>query len=599
MSDELAIGATDEAGGSALVQIQPGYKVAGKYVIKKLLGEGANGSVYEGEHGQIGHRVAIKIVHKSLAEREDILARFAREARICGTIRNRNVGQVYDVGELADGSPYMVMELHEGRSLAQVLTEDGPLPIGAIADIGRQLLLGLQAAHDTGVVHRDVKPDNIMLVRESSGQSVVKLVDFGIGKNVAADIRGRNVTQEGMVVGSPDYMPPEQLKGEEVDARVDVYAAGVVLYEAVTSRVPFNAGSLTELFVAILRDPVSAPRIHRPDCPVELERLILRAMSREAGERFQNAAEMRKALEAVQRNCGLGNDELSRYSQPPPPGARPHKRSSSSIAEGGYALETERVRTAELQIPVKRAGTRIAWVAAGLVMAGAGVVWGLRSTQDGSAHRVLPREPHAAAAAERVIVAPESLGSKPVPEPVGQAPTQKPAPEPMPAGVEPKLSADEGEKPAARVQDLVPAPGTANAEETHAGGRVVDKKKKRPGAATESSREAPKPASAATAPAPLPPAASAAPPAAAGLSTTELLQQAAAAFVRGQMPRARALYREATAKAPGHPDGWRGLGMVSSRMGEREEAARAFKRYLALRPDAADADAIRKKLAGL
>src|SRR5262249_53910112 len=155
------------------------------------------------------------------------IARFQREARICGTIRNRNVGQVYDVGELPDGAPYMVMELHEGRSLQRMLSESGPLPIAAVLDVGRQLLLGLPAAHETQVVHRDVKPDNIMLVHESSGQTVVKLVDFGIGKSVSADIRTRNVTQEGMVVGSPDYMPPEQLKGEVVDYRVDIYAAGV------------------------------------------------------------------------------------------------------------------------------------------------------------------------------------------------------------------------------------------------------------------------------------------------------------------------------------------------------------------------------------
>src|SRR5262249_11936179 len=152
--------------------------------------------------------------------------------------------------------PYMVMELHEGRSLGKMLNEDGPLPIAAIVDIGRQLLLGLEAAHQTNVVHRDVKPDNIMLVHESSGHTLLKLVDFGIGKNVAADIRSRNVTQEGMVVGSPDYMPPEQLKGENVDARVDLYAAGVVLYECLTGHTPFNAESLTELFVAILRDPI-------------------------------------------------------------------------------------------------------------------------------------------------------------------------------------------------------------------------------------------------------------------------------------------------------------------------------------------------------
>src|SRR5688572_7737352 len=156
-----------QAEDDALRSLDPGhlpagYMLGGKYEIKRLLGEGANGSVYEGEHAEIGHRVAIKVVHKNLAAREDIIARFRREARICGTIRNRHVGQVYDVGQLPSGAPYMVMELQEGRSLAAVLEEERRLPISTVIDIGRQLLIGLQAAHDIGAIHRDVKPDNIM-----------------------------------------------------------------------------------------------------------------------------------------------------------------------------------------------------------------------------------------------------------------------------------------------------------------------------------------------------------------------------------------------------------------------------------------------------
>jgi tRNA A-37 threonylcarbamoyl transferase component Bud32 len=577
MSDERTSPA-DPAADLAVAsgQLAPGFEVGGKYVIKRLLGEGANGSVYEGEHSQIGHRVAIKVVHPALAARDDIIARFQREARICGTIRNRHVGQVYDVGVLPDGAPYMVMELHEGRSLAQVLAIEGPLPIATVVDLARQLLLGLRAAHETSVVHRDVKPDNIMLVRESTGQTVVKLVDFGIGKSIQADIRERNVTREGAVVGSPDYMPPEQLRGEAVDHRADLYAMGVVLYEAVTGRVPFNAESLTELFVAILRDPVAPPRQYRPDCPPELEAVIMRALSREAGQRYASAADMERALELVQRSCVLptGAGTLERLSQPPP-AAQPQRRASTQ----GYALETERVRTAELQVPLQRPGERMALVAGAALLGAVGIAWGMRGSQDSAApeHRVAP----AAVAA---------MPAQPVMPAVAQ-----PAAQPS-ASAEPTAVAI-GE--AAKVPTEPASPGADHGPRSHAHEDAALKHRAAHGGPARSEQ------SARAQPAEVKPSAPRAPDAPKpatvpdGLSAAELSQQAAAAFVRGQMPRARALYREATQKAPGDAAAWRGLGMVSSRMGEREEAARAFKRYLALSPGAADADAIRKKLSEL
>ncbi|MFI5307186.1 MAG: tetratricopeptide repeat protein [Polyangiales bacterium] len=560
--------------------LSPGFTVGGKYVIKGLLGEGANGLVYEGEHTEIGHRVAIKVVHQALTARQDIVARFRREARMCGTIRNRHVGQVYDVGELPDGAPYMVMELHEGRSLAQVLAVEGALPIAVVIDIGKQLLIGLQAAHAMHVVHRDVKPDNIMLMRESSGHSVVKLVDFGIGKSVNADISTRNVTQEGVVVGSPDYMPPEQLRGEEVDDRADLYAAGVVLYEAVTGRVPFNAKSLTDLFVAILRDDVVPPRKLRPDCPEELEAVIMRALRRDASQRHQSAEAMRLALEQVPPALvSVDADVLLRYSEPPPPPA--HKPPPQRARTDGYALETERVRTAELQVPIRRGGARAVMIAGGVVVLAIAVSFGVRGTRPAAAPAAAPQR--TAAASSPAAAGPPNFEA-PGPSPSAQPPAAKqemlPEPEPVVAAPAPPAKSTERSAP----RDPLPA---------HVDGKPAKHKVS----------QSPLPAAAS-----LPPPAAkqvvkepelSTPAAAAGPSAAELVQQAAAAFVRGQMPRARALYREATQRAPNDPSAWRGLGMVSSRMGEHGEATRALQRYLSLRPDAPDADAIRKKLSEL
>src|SRR5688500_10345413 len=197
--------ATDEVREPAL---PAGFVIDGKYEIKRLLGSGGSGSVYEAEHVTIGHRVAIKVVHSRERRREDSLARFRREAKICGAIRHPHVGQIYDVGALEDGTPFMVMELHDGRSFGDVLHES-ILPIAAVIEVTRQLLAGLGAVHHAGAIHRDVKPDNAMIVRASSGDLVVKLVDFGISKVVRADIRERALTREDVIIGSPDYMAPE------------------------------------------------------------------------------------------------------------------------------------------------------------------------------------------------------------------------------------------------------------------------------------------------------------------------------------------------------------------------------------------------------
>jgi serine/threonine-protein kinase len=529
-----------------------GYVVGDKYVIKRVLGEGANGSVYEGEHTQIGHRVAIKVVHKALAASADTVARFTREARICGTIRNRNVGQVYDVGELPDGAPYMVMELHEGRSLAKMLAETGPLPFAVALDIAQQLLVGLQAAHEGSVVHRDVKPDNIMIVRESSGHMLVKLVDFGIGKSLAADMSSRSVTQEGAVIGSPDYMSPEALRGEEVDLRADIYAAGVVLYEMVTGSVPFDASSMTELFVAILRDPVTPVRKRRPECPVQLERAIQKAMHRVSAERYRSASEMREALERVRRACGYSSDVLTRFSLQPAGGAAP------ANAQGFEARAPERVMTAELQLPVKRTGKRlIVGFAMVAILGGAALLLWPGAREPAPSKPKTPPPSAATPATTATPVAPAIPEAQPQPEQAAVAPASEPsAAEPEPA---------------------------EHAEPAAVGGKARDKRGRKAEVAAASTHARGKSRAPAEAPA-------------AAANPTELLQQAAAAFVRGQMPRARALYREATERAPSSAEAWRGLGMVSSRMGERSEAARALKRYLTLRPNAPDAAAIQKKL---
>jgi serine/threonine-protein kinase len=274
-----------------------GTTVGGKYVIERVIGSGGNGTVYEAKHATIGHRVAIKVVHATLSGQAEVLARFGREARICAALRHPNIGQVYDVGLLEGATPYMVMELQDGLSLADII-EETTLSMEAIIALGQQLLAALKCAHDGGVIHRDVKPDNVMVVRDAGGQLILKLVDFGIAKRVAPLVDGK-VTQRGVLVGSPEYMAPEQLRSEDVDARTDIYAVGVLLYEAITGLTPFHGHTTADLFAAILHAPVEPPIRYRSDCPPELQLVVLAALSRDPAQRPPSAEEMARALALV------------------------------------------------------------------------------------------------------------------------------------------------------------------------------------------------------------------------------------------------------------------------------------------------------------
>jgi len=279
-----------------------GDTIEGKYVIKKVLGRGASAEVFEAEH--LATRVAIKVVHSDLSTCEELIARFRREARICRFIRNKHVAQVYEGGRLEDGSPYLVMELLYGKDLESVFAELGSLSFPAVVELGRELLDGLDAVHRGGVIHRDIKPTNIMLHRDRSGDIVVKLVDFGICKPIKKDLVERDITVKGTLVGTPQYMPPEQMIGSSQDARTDIYSVGIVLYEAITGHGPFEGNALGEVVSSVLRNPVMSPKALRPDCPQELAEIVMRAIERKRDRRFTGAAAMADELALLAHKLG-------------------------------------------------------------------------------------------------------------------------------------------------------------------------------------------------------------------------------------------------------------------------------------------------------
>lgn len=280
--------------------LQPGTVLGMHTIIRGVLGEGGTAVVYDAFHTELHKPVAVKMLHVHGRMVREARARLIREARICESVRDPRVPKVYFIDELEDGTPYMVMEKIEGPTLAKLI-EGGPLPVSTACTIAAQLLEGLAAIHGKGVVHRDIKPSNIILQPREDGYVRVRLMDFGIGKITAYHPDVTGITRQGDIIGTPCYMPPEQLMASSVDARVDLYAAGVVLYEMLTGKVPYAAQSIAEVVAAVLRDEMPKVRKVRPEVPTQIEEVVTRATLKDPTLRYASAERMKIALCAAVR----------------------------------------------------------------------------------------------------------------------------------------------------------------------------------------------------------------------------------------------------------------------------------------------------------
>ncbi|MGD8276374.1 MAG: serine/threonine-protein kinase [Gemmatimonadota bacterium] len=273
-----------------------GQTVAGRYRIVERLGQGGMGQVYRAEHIRMGSSCAIKIMNPALEQDPEAMGRFGREATHASRIDHPNVARVYDFGETADGLLFLAMEFVEGETLSAILERDGPLEPSRAAEIGWQIADALHAAHSLGTVHRDIKPDNIIVRRQPDGRELAKIVDFGIARAIEVT-EGEQVTRAGFVVGNPKYMSPEQLTGETIDARTDIYSLGCVLYELLVGKPAFAGGSGPAMLTRRLTEPPPSPRASKPAVPAGLDETVTRAMAREPAERFDSAVALRDALE--------------------------------------------------------------------------------------------------------------------------------------------------------------------------------------------------------------------------------------------------------------------------------------------------------------
>jgi len=289
-----AAGNAPGAPGGGVTALRPGIVFANRYEVKEVLGVGGMGVVYRAFDRELQEPVAIKTLRpESMAGERVALERFKQEIRLARKISHRNVVRTYDLGE-ASGGYYLTMEYVEGTSLKQLIAARGKLPTAVTLTVGKQLCRALEVAHEQGVIHRDIKPQNMVV--DPSG--VLKVMDFGIAR-LADPPAGQGLTQEGASIGTPDYMSPEQLAGLELDARSDLYAAGVVLFECVTGRVPFEGATTWALLAKHLEEAPPDPRTWNGEVPEALARVILKAMAKEPGERYQSAGAFYDALTAL------------------------------------------------------------------------------------------------------------------------------------------------------------------------------------------------------------------------------------------------------------------------------------------------------------
>jgi len=266
------------------------------YHVKKKLGEGGMGTVYLAEHVKMGRKSALKVMNPGMVHDADAISRFNREAANASKINHPNVAAVYDFGETEDGLIFLAMEFIEGPSLTKVIEEAGSLPPLRAADITRQASEALSVAHDMGIVHRDLKPDNIMLAKGREGVDVVKVVDFGIAKAGADE--GQKVTKTGMVVGTPEYMSPEQLSGDKLDGRSDTYSLGLVAFNMLTGKLPFPAATAQESMIARLMEAPKTLAEMKQDVPwsAEVQAVMDKGLARDAAERYATASQFGRDL---------------------------------------------------------------------------------------------------------------------------------------------------------------------------------------------------------------------------------------------------------------------------------------------------------------
>jgi serine/threonine-protein kinase len=408
--------------------VQPGDVIDNKYRIESQLGEGGMGRVMAATHVEIGSTFAIKILKKDALSHPEVPARFMREARAAGRLRSEHVVRVVDVGRLASGEPYMVMEMLHGYDLASRLTKGALEPARAVEYIV-QACEGLAEAHGLGMVHRDVKPANLFVTTRPNGAPLIKVLDFGIATAAIGDVDHRLTTTQS-VIGSPSYMSPEQLRAtRDVDPRSDIWSLGVTLYELLADRQPFVAPTITALSLKIVSDP------HPPitGIPIELMAILDKCLEKERDARFSSVAELAEALAPLFPNGKVAAEMVSgAYARAVPPTIIEEAAVDPSAA--GWRLPTTPPQatttgftageSAALERPRRKKGWWIALGAIAMAGLGAAATLGWSSMTAGTTSAAAPPAP----VIQPAVKPPPVVVQPPPPPPVVVEPATAPVP---------------------------------------------------------------------------------------------------------------------------------------------------------------------------
>jgi serine/threonine protein kinase len=577
-----------------------GTLVSDRYRIQRVMGKGGMGVVYSARQEAMERDVAVKVLLPMIASDRRATKRFLAEARIAGGLGHPNVVDVYDLGTLPDGRPFLVMPKLHGKSLDQVLDAHVRLPPTHVAAIVRAIANALDAMHARDIVHRDLKPENLFLAQQPDGTDVVKLLDFGLATLLGEGTE--RLTRTGMIVGTPEYLPPEAGDGRMVDVRGDVYSLACIGYEALTGRLPIEGASPTAQLLRKMSSDAPPLSVHGKSYSKALEATVARGLARDPDERFQRAGDFAEAfVAAVEESFGRAPRSL-RLTHPDLQIAASQDRAAIAAAVGtedpiplvessmrprsipGTKFDIEPPDMTEptgtpsnqsLPIPERRSPlVRNSLIAvAVLLLLAIGVMGGL------------------------LMQDPEDTVAVPTPATQGQGEPTSGTPTPPAAAVPAPVSMNHA--PAAHEVQETPEPAAAPTARDNP-------RTQRVGAGSSETTQAVAPA-----PTPLTPAAASNDqPAIRGSGETSdrtldrerasaLASEGTSLLIAGRLPAAIEKFREATQANPGNATAWRGLGLAYERMGRAPEARSAYQRYLRIAPNARDAEMIRGRLTDL